>query len=296
MTIDVFERYAALDPARSPGIQPEWSTTVPVSLSIPDGREPNMQTKEQTPPQRKTPKRTRTGLLVAVTAAALVLIIGAVTLVASRSDSNTAPADAPAPPTTVQVDSEAAPAVTTADALAVSNAFFVAYNAGDVETLMGLFTSAATYGDNFSADRTGEEQEMLFEWNAAQGTTLTSQGCNVDADGQDNVVSVVCTGANHDALSQALPAPPVTYTITFDVTPDGISALRFVYGQPDFKRTGLPFLDWMRANNPADAEKADFGNWTTIEEAREYGELTARYATAWASYLTDNDCTYRDDC
>jgi len=296
VTIDVFERYAALDPARSPGIQPEWSTTVPVSLPIPHGREPNMQTKEQTPPQRKTPKRTRTGLLVAGTAAALVLIIGAVTLVASRSDSNTAPADAPAPPTTVQVDSEAAPTVTEADALAASNAFLVAYNAGDVETLMGLFTPAATYGDNFSADRTGEEQEMYFEWNAAQGTTLTSQGCNVDADGQDNVVSVVCTGANHNAISQALPAPPVPMTVAMDVTPEGISYLGFTYGGPDFTATGVPFNSWMRANNPADAEKVDFGDWTTIEEAREYGELLASYAAEWASYLRDNDCTFNDGC
>lgn len=295
MTIDVFERYAALDPAKSPDLRPNWRTAVATPLPNPDGREPNMQTTQETPPQRRTQRKTRTGLLAAAAAVGAVVIIGTVMFVADGSDSNTTASVAPTP-TTLQASAQATTPLDEGDALAMSNAFFVAYNAGDIETLVGLFTPEATYGDNFSADRTSEEQEMLFAWNAAQGVTLTSQGCDVDADGQGSVVSVVCTGATHDALSQALSAPPVAFTVTLDVAPDGISSLRFVYGQPDFTKTYLPFLEWMRVNNPDDAGKLVFGAWSTVPEAREYGELRAQYATEWASYLTDNDCTYRDGC
>ena len=33
MTIDLFERYAALDPAKTAGVQPEWSTMGAARLS-----------------------------------------------------------------------------------------------------------------------------------------------------------------------------------------------------------------------------------------------------------------------
>jgi len=283
VTIDVFERYAALDPAKSPGIQPEWSTMAAVPLSTLDGREPDMQTQQQTPKQPNEPRTRRTGLLVAAIAVAVVLIVGAVALLNNGSDSNLAPADGGA-------------SVSTSDALAVSNAYFVAYNAGDVEGVMALFASGATFITNFAGEMTFDEFEMLFSWNAAQGTAITSEGCSAKDSFQEQDISVSCTAATYEAIVQAVGAPPVPTEIRMTVGPDGIASVFNIYGSPDFMDTRTPFDKWMQTNNPADAERTAFGNWTTIEEAQENGELTARYAEEWATYLADNNCSYKDGC
>jgi hypothetical protein len=55
-------------------------------------------------------------------------------------------------------------------------------------------------------------------------------------------------------------------------------------------------MAWMRAHNPDDAEQADFGTWTTIEEAHEFGLVAARYSKEWATYLTTNGCIFRIEC
>jgi len=279
VTVDVFERYAALDPAKSPGIQPEWSAMAPVPLSTLDGREPDMQTQQQTPKQPRPPRKRRTGLLVAATAVALVLIVGAVALLNNGSDSNLAPAAAP----------------NTSDALAVSNAYFVAFNAGDVDALMALFVPSATFTDNLAGSLTRDRTEMLYASKVAQGTTLTTAGCSetIDDEGADKVS---CTAVESDALVLAVSAPPVPVTIVMDVTPGGIAKIFRVVGSPDYKDVGRPFEQWMPTNNSADAAKTDFGTWTTTEEARESGELAARYADEWAAYLEDNNCTYQDGC
>ncbi|GMQ98425.1 MAG: hypothetical protein BMS9Abin17_0935 [Acidimicrobiia bacterium] len=283
MTIDLFERYAALDPAKSAGIHPEWSAMAPVPLSTLDGREPDMQTQQQTPKQPNKPKPRRTGLLVAAIAAAVVLIVGAVALLNNGSDSNLAPADGGS-------------SVSTSDALAVSNAYFVALNAGDVEGVMTLFAPGATFNDNLTGDSTFDEAEMKAVWNAAQGTKFTSEGCSAKDAFQEQAISVSCTAATLDALVQAVGAPPVPTDIRMTIGPDGITSVFDIYGSPDFKDSGIPFDRWMQTNNPADAGRVDFGDWTTIEEAQEYGELVAGYAKEWATYLEDNNCSYQDDC
>lgn len=284
MTIDYFERYAALDPATSPGIRPEWSAMAPVPLSTLDGREPDMQTQQQTPKQPSEPKTRRTGLLVAAIAVAVVLIVGAVALLNNGSDSNLAPADGGA-------------TVSASDALAVSNAYLVAFNAGDAEGVMALFASGATFTNNFTGEMTFDEFEMFSVWNAAQGTKMTSEGCSAKDNSQEQAISLSCTAATHDALVQAVGAPPVPTEIRMTIGPGGIASVFNIYGSPDFKDAGIPFDRWMQTNNPADAERAaDFGTWNTIEEAREYGEVIARYAPEWATYLADNNCSYKDDC
>jgi len=287
VTIDIFERYAALDPAKSSDMQPESNTTVAVHLLVPDGREPTMQTHQETPPQQETTRKPRVGLFVAAAAAALVLIVGAATLLVTGSDPDTAPAVAPS--TTV-------PIVTEADALAVSNAYIVALNAGDVDAMMALLVPGAAFETNFGEVMSSAEQEMFFTWNAAQGTTFTSQGCSAAASEAGLVITVTCTGATFDALSQALSAPPVPSTFAMAVTPEGASSLRYTYGTPDFTVAGRPFLAWMEADNPDDVEKAGFGFWSTIDEAREFGELRARYATEWASYIEENGCPFASGC
>ncbi len=100
MTTDLFERYASLDPAIAPGIQPAWRSVSAVPLSAVDGREPNMQTQQRPPTQPPTPKKQgRTGLLIAAAAFGLVFIMGAVALLSNGSASELPPATTP--PTTV---------------------------------------------------------------------------------------------------------------------------------------------------------------------------------------------------
>jgi hypothetical protein len=293
--VDVFERYATLDPARDPDNQPEWNTAATALLLMPNGREPNMETLEQTP-QEKTPRRTLTGMLVAASAAPIVLILGAGTLLVNGGDSDTAPTQDTAPVTPVAADSNSSLAVTEADALAVVNNFFVAHNVGEGEELMTLFAPGATFRSNYEGDTSYEDQEMLFAWDAAQGTIITSQGCAAETAAQETITSVTCSGAKHDSLSRALSAPPVPFTIKIEVTPEGISHLEYRYGSPDFDATGAPFLVWMRVHNPDDVSKMVFRSWETFEEASEYGELSARYAAEWATYLDENNCTFKDRC
>ena len=54
----------------------------------------------------------------------------------------------------------------------------------------------------------------------------------------------------------------------------------------------------MAANHPeiVEAGTVGFGTWGTVEEARANGRLTDEYAAEWATYLTENGCTYLDGC
>lgn len=294
MTIDVFEGYAALDPAEAPGLQPAWSTSAPVHLSAAHGREPIMQTQQLTPTPPRPPKPKHTGWLVAAATFVLILIVGAVVLLSSQSDADLSPAEAPA--TTVAAQSTGESTLTPGEGLNVANAFYVAFNEGAPEDVMALFAPDATFSDSFSGSVSSEDEKMLFVWNAAQGTKLTSQGCRVEQSGPAPVLVVVCKGETHDAISQAVGAPAVPTDISMVVTPAGITQFRFNYGQPDFNVTGIPFEAWMNNHNPHDAQAAAFGNWTTVDEARAFGLVLAQYAREWAEYLKQNRCSYRDNC
>jgi hypothetical protein len=294
MTIDVFERYAALDPAKVPGIQPEWPSTIKERLSIPDGKEPIMGDKEPTLLKRQAPRRSRTGPFVAVSAAALLLV--AATLLVSRNVLGATPAAISTLEAPVMVDSETDLIVTKEQALAAANNYILAFNVGAGEKIMALFIPEATFGDNLEFESTRQREEMWYAFNAAQGTIITSRGCTVDVDQEAATASVTCRGANHDALSQALPAPPVPFTVKMDVTANGISALQFTHEIPYFNATVFPFLGWMRVNHPNDASKMVFGAWDTIAEATDYGELRVQYAREWADFLEENGCTYKDGC
>ncbi len=304
MTIDLFERYATLDPARESDIQPEWSAMTPVLPRTADWREPNMQTQQQTPTQPRSPKPKRTGLLVAAAAFAVALIVGAVALFSSGSDADLPPATTPpttvaaeaAPVTTPPAELDAAATITPADALAVSESYFVAYNAGDADGAMALVTSDASVANSFMGNVTREFEEMRTAWNIAQGTKLMSKGCTVLDEGTGAAVILECSVSTRDAPGQAVNGPPVPTVVRMTITPAGVSDLTFTYSQPDFNFVGVPFAMWMNANNPEDAEKASFGTWTTIEEASEFGKLAAQYAEEWATYLTANGCTFRDKC
>jgi len=197
---------------------------------------------------------------------------------------------APAPPTT-----EAGPSpeeVASVDAaLAVKNAFFVASNAGDQATVMGLFTADAEFVDG---DRKFFEE--LLAWNTAQGTRYTPLDCTASADTEPSGVVVSCRFVTHDAPSIASGGPPVPQTVNMLITPEGIATYEDRFGQPDFNTVGDPFRRWMKQENPQDVDLVAFGTWDSIEEATTNGTIVARYAAEWGRYLEANGCAYDENC
>ncbi len=103
MSTDVFERYAALDPANSPLAAPDWASMAPVSLAAIDERTTLMQTQTRTPKSKTpkapaptpTPRRNRTGLLVAAAVFAVILVTSAVLAVISMQGEPEPAAPAP---------------------------------------------------------------------------------------------------------------------------------------------------------------------------------------------------------
>lgn len=293
MTIDVFERYAALDPARDAEMRPQWTAMTLVPLASDYGREPAMQTQQMQSMPPRPPQKTSTRWLVAGAAFIVILILGAVVLFSNQSATDVPPAETPA---TVE-QAIAGTTITPAEALITANAFHVAYNAGESDEVLALFSADATFFSNFTGSTTTEESEMGLVWDAAQGTELTSGGCTVTPTEPRQLLNVLCVGETRDALSQALGASAVPTRVLMAVTPEGITRLEYTFGQPDFDTKVVPFGRWMDAHHPGDADAAaGFGHWTTVDEARALGQIRAQYAREWAEYLKQNRCTYRDDC
>ncbi len=239
-------------------------------------------------------------LLTAITLVLVILFAGA----CSGDDADpatTSPATttttAPATTTTVPATTTTTnvPAFSSDDALSVTDAYFEAYNAGDVEAVLALFEPDATFSDNFGS-QTRADWEQLLVWNAAQGTALSPPNCTVAGEVSGVAVTVSCPHDNLDAQVQAVDGPPVPINLTLTVAPDGISDWVSIFGQPDFNTVGIPFDSWMTVNHPEDLEAVGFGNWTTVDEAEENGILSARYAAEWGTFLNDNGCGYSDGC
>ncbi len=305
--IHEIERRMGMEPRETPD-QPTITSSEQQQEAAPPPSAPDQVI---TAPQQRTPPGRRRSLLVGVGGVAAVLFVGAAALgiVAVVGDDATSPVAAPtttaAPVTTQPPTTATVPAFSSDDALAVTDAYFEAYNAGDVEAVLALFEPDATFSDTTRAD-----WEQLLVWNAAQGTALSPPNCTVTAEVSGVAVTVSCPHNNLDALVQAVDGPPVHITLSLAVTPDGISAWVRIFGQPfrpDFDTVGVPFDRWMTVNHPEDLEAVGFGNdlrelpsvdelWTTVDEAEENGILTARYAAEWATYLNDNGCGYSDGC
>jgi hypothetical protein len=241
---------------------------------------------------------------------AFVLIIG-LALTTAACTTSEGEAATTSPPTTVAASplptqppatTTTEPTVTPAEAIAVANAWYVAFNAGDIDAVMALFAPDARVGNTWFGYGTLEDEQVLNTWDAAQGTALTTVGCTAD-DAPATIQQVGCEGANYDTLVQAVGSPPVPANVTMTIGPDGIAELLYAYGDPElststlsgFNHVGRPFEVWMQANHAeVDMESLDWGD--SIEEAEVSGLLQAQYAAEWAAYLDANDCTYLDGC
>jgi len=155
-----------------------------------------------------------------------------------------------------------------ADGLSVADAYFEAYNAGDVEAVLALFEPDATFSGDFGP-WVRADWEQLLVWNAAQGTALTAPDCIAVDEVAGESVTVSCPHENLDALVQAHAACGVPIQLTLTVTPDGISDWVSFFGDPNFDVVGVPFTSWVSREHPEDVDAVRFGNWTSVEEAKQ---------------------------
>ena len=231
----------------------------------------------------------------------MILIIAA----CSSSDDAASPAStAPPPAPTTTTATTAAPTTTSGvaqsltddEALAISGDYIDAFNSGDADAVLALFTDDVALSDKYSAlsdfgngdpfeamDRAFFEQELA--WNTAQGTTFVSPECAVTEDGAPAAVTVSCEVGSLPAAEKAVDAPPVPTLLTMVVTTDGISKLASEY-VPEF---GLARFDnWLFLNHKDDSQGVEYGDWNSVAEAQQGGTLRAQYVAEWAASLEAN--------
>jgi hypothetical protein len=209
-------------------------------------------------------------------AAAVFLVgaMGAAVFLATRGDDTSAPATQAQ---TFSVDS----------GFEVADAYFAAYNSGDADAVLALFTDDATYSDNLTSDARPNGWELDVVWRLAQGETLSSPDCTLVEEVPGLTVTITCAHETVDAPIRETGSAAVQTTTTMILTPDGISELSQRYAGSHFQRTGNPFVAWMVANHPGDADAAGCCAGSTVEESIARGELRAAYATRWAAQLED---------
>jgi hypothetical protein len=202
----------------------------------------------------------------------LVVAMGAAMFLATRDDDTEAPAGQTQ---AFSVDS----------AFEVTDAYFAAYNSGDADAVLALFTEEATFSDNLTGNPRENGWELDVVWRLAQGETVSSPDCTLVEQVPGLTVTITCVHETADAPIQETGSTAVQTTTTMILTPQGISGLSQRYQGAHFAPTGNRFIAWMRANHPEDADAAYCCAGSTVEESIARGELRAEYAKRWAAHL-----------
>jgi hypothetical protein len=174
---------------------------------------------------------------------------------------------------------------------AVSGEFIDAFNTGDADAVLALFTSNVALSekytgmsDSFEAiDRAFFDQHLA--WSTAQGTTFTSPECAVTDDSAGAEVTVSCEFGWLYAAEKAAGDPPIPTVLTMVVVVDGISQAAFEY-PPEFGV--VRFDNWLFLNHKEDSQGVEFGDWNSVAEAEQGGTLRAQYVAEWAASLEAN--------
>jgi hypothetical protein len=189
---------------------------------------------------------------------------------------------------------------------AIVDDYFAAFEAGDVDALIALFTPGTDPAHSFCFAETGrspdcqasggdslESLEQLLAYKSAAGTVFIDPSCAPDTTSPTEV-SLRCEYVEHPGVAQAVDGPTVPIVATFVVSPDGIHSItrqvgaRYVY-EPHFDA-------WLRLNHPEDLDGVGCCGWDSVEDARQSGLLAAQYAQEWAAFLDDNGCVYNLTC
>ena len=177
MTTDLFDRYAALDPAHSPEAAPDWAALEPVLLAAIDERTKTMSTQTIDKPVTTRPPRRRIALAIAAAFVAVLAIGGALFAASHLSDNDVA--DIPAPPFT--------------DPVTAARAFHQATGGTDSTVLYAMLADGYTV-DNYTGGTsvigpTVAETEERMRFNRARGITSTLDGCR-----ENSSISATCSG------------------------------------------------------------------------------------------------------
>jgi len=228
---------------------------------------------------RRSPRRL-SGVWVAAAVAALVLITvgGAFALIAGDDGFDAAAANT------------------------VVDDYWDAVESGDVETAIAQFSPAATSdaevcsGDGdfdctlFTNSITDSERLLTFK--AASGTVYVNRSCSTTS-ASEAEVTVRCEYGEREVVATT-DAPSVPVVATYVVGPDGIRSLQLQVGPPDFIDARGVFDTWVRSEHPDDAATAECCDFESVDQARQAGELFARFATEWAAFLETSGCAYND--
>lgn len=159
----------------------------------------------------------------------LAAMVGAILMVAaacSGSDESastqgaTSTTTSVATTTTVSSTTTTVPAVSSQDALAATDAYFAAFNAGDADAVLALLTTDGSFTDRFGSGGQANDLDIADELASftAQGTVLTSPSCTPAENQPVEGTTLSCDYETLDALTQAVDALPVPTTATFTVT------------------------------------------------------------------------------
>lgn len=287
---DLIERLERANPVPDPSrLYPDPAEPRSFLHLVEQRRERMDDTKVRPIKSGEKPPRSNRGIQVA--AAAFVIAVAGIGIGLALL---TGGDDVAAPPATLSVEAQQEAAQQ--EALAVAEAHIAAFNAGDRDAVMGLFTADVSISDNFVGEWTVTDWEMLLAWDIAQGTILTAADCTVAVESSSEAVTVTCDSGTHNAPAQAIGAPPVPAELTFLVGSEGIRDLAFSYRSPDFNHTTGPHERWVQGTHPEDIDRVGFGKWNSVEEAEQNGLLVAQYAEEWAAFLDASGCVYPDNC
>lgn len=295
----MLDRLAAANPAPEHGLDIDDSALLLAirerSVDMSTNTE-HQATKGTPPPTNPQSPRRRSGWVVAAAAFAAVVVTGvAVVLVTSTGTGSESDA-ADAPPTTEVTPTTQALPQTVVDALAIKDAYIVAYNAGDADAVLALFEPDPEIFQLSEADDLDSIERFLV-WSHAEGTTITASDCTTEQ--IENAIRVRCESTRYQHLSEAVGAPIPEGILNLTISADGISHLSESGTPQDVIIVYAPFERWLEQNHPEDfdARPSLSGGWDTVAEAEEAGILRSLYADEWAAYLDSNGCTYQDsDC
>jgi hypothetical protein len=85
-------------------------------------------------------------------------------------------------------------------------------------------------------------------------------------------------------LTQATDRDPVPITLTFVISAGGIHEWNRVIGHPNFVECCQDFRNWVIRYHPDEYDAIDGG--TSVDEARQSGELRARLADEWVAHTS----------
>ncbi len=190
---------------------------------------------------------------------------------------------------------EPATLITEQEALAVTEAWFDAYDAGDIGSMLALFAPDGTISETWGP-LSRDEWEQLYAFKLGEGTELTTPECTTEAADDGSAVTVSCEYGHLPYSHRLVDAHVVPHTLTQVITTDGITSQRQRFGSPDFFSVDGAWGSWVGQHEPELARLLEFGNWSTVHEATLHGTLWAKSSEEWAAWLEENGCAYDERC